>query len=255
MARVDGKVALISGAARGQGEADARLLAAEGAKVVIGDVLDEQGAAVATGIGDAARYYHLDVRRADDWQRVVAFAVNTFGRLDVLVNNAGIIKVGSIVELTVEDYLEVFEVNQLGCFLGMKAAIPAMRVAGGGSIINISSVGGLRGRPMTAAYAATKFAIRGMTKCAALEVGHDGIRVNSVHPGSIDTDMTRGAEFADIDKQAYHAALPIPRVGTPDDVAQVVLFLASDDSRYCTGAEFVVDGGQTAGDVQARRRD
>ena len=255
MARVDGKVALISGAARGQGEADARLLAAEGAKVVIGDVLDEQGAAVATGIGDAARYHHLDVRRADDWQRVVAFAVNTFGRLDVLVNNAGIIKVGSIVELTVEDYLEVFEVNQLGCFLGMKAAIPAMRVAGGGSIINISSVGGLRGRPMTAAYAATKFAIRGMTKCAALEVGHDGIRVNSVHPGSIDTDMTRGAEFADIDKQAYHAALPIPRVGTPDDVAQVVLFLASDDSRYCTGAEFVVDGGQTAGDVQARRRD
>ena len=254
MARVDGKVALISGAARGQGEADARLLAAEGAKVVIGDVLDEQGAAVATGIGDAARYHHLDVRRAHDWQRVVAFAVNTFGRLDVLVNNAGIIKVGSIVELTVEDYLEVFEVNQLGCFLGMKAAIPAMRVAGGGSIINISSVGGLRGRPMTAAYAATKFAIRGMTKCAALEVGHDGIRVNSVHPGSIDTDMTRGAEFADIDKQAYHAALPIPRVGTPDDVAQVVLFLASDDSRYCTGAEFVVDGGQTAGDVQARRR-
>ena len=255
MARVDGKVALISGAARGQGEADARLLAAEGAKVVIGDVLDEQGAAVATGIGDAARYYHLDVRRADDWQRVVAFAVNTFGRLDVLVNNAGIIKVGSIVELTVEDYLEVFEVNQLGCFLGMKAAIPAMRVAGGGSIINISSVGGLRGRPMTAAYAATKFAIRGMTKCAALEVGHDGIRVNSVHPGSIDTDMTRGAEFADIDKQAYHAALPIPRVGTPEDVAQVVLFLASDDSRYCTGAEFVVDGGQTAGEVHARRRD
>ena len=255
MARVDGKVALISGAARGQGEADARLLAAEGAQVVISDVLDEQGAAVATGIGDAARYHRLDVRRADDWQRVVAFAVNTFGRLDVLVNNAGIIKVGSIVELTVEDYLEVFEVNQLGCFLGMKAAIPAMRVAGGGSIINISSVGGLRGRPMTAAYAATKFAIRGMTKCAALEVGHDGIRVNSVHPGSIDTDMTRGAEFADIDKQAYHAALPIPRVGTPEDVAQVVLFLASDDSRYCTGAEFVVDGGQTAGDVQARRRD
>jgi 3alpha(or 20beta)-hydroxysteroid dehydrogenase len=255
VARVDGKVALISGAARGQGEADARLLAAEGAKVVIGDVLDEQGAAVATGIGDAARYHHLDVRRADDWQRVVAFAVNTFGRLDVLVNNAGIIKVGSIVDLSVDDYLEVFEVNQLGCFLGMKAAIPAMRAAGGGSIINISSVGGLRGRPMTAAYAATKFAIRGMTKCAALEVGHDGIRVNSVHPGSIDTDMTRGAEFANIDKQAYHAALPIPRVGTPDDVAQVVLFLASDDSRYCTGAEFVVDGGQTAGDVQARRRD
>jgi 3alpha(or 20beta)-hydroxysteroid dehydrogenase len=137
----------------------------------------------------------------------------------------------------------------------MKAAIPAMRAGGGGSIINISSVGGLRGRPLTAAYAATKFAIRGMTKCAALEVGHDGIRVNSVHPGSIDTDMTRGAEFAAVDKAAYHAALPIPRAGTPDDVAQLVLFLASDESRYCTGAEFVVDGGQTAGEVHARRLD
>jgi 3alpha(or 20beta)-hydroxysteroid dehydrogenase len=255
VARVDGKVALLTGAARGQGEAEARLLVAEGARVMITDVLDDVGAAVAADIGDAARYEQLDVRRLADWERAVARTVEAFGRLDVLVNNAGIIKTGSIVELPVEDYLEVFEVNQLGCFLGMKAAIPAMRDAGGGSIINISSVGGLRGRPLTAAYAATKFAIRGMTKCAAIEVGHDGIRVNSVHPGSIDTDMTRGAEFATIDKAAYHAALPIPRQGTPDDVAQLVLFLASDESRYCTGSEFVVDGGQTAGEMQARRRD
>ena len=255
MARVDGKVALLSGAARGQGEAEARLLVAEGARVVITDVLDELGRAVAADIGAAARYQHLDVRRLEDWERAVALAVETFGRLDVLVNNAGIIKVGSIEELPVEEYLEVFEINQLGCFLGMKAAIPAMRATGVGSIVNVSSVGGLRGRPLTAAYAATKFAIRGMTKCAALEVGHDGIRVNSVHPGSIDTDMTRGAEFATVDKEAYHAALPIPRQGTPDDVAQLVLFLASDESRYCTGAEFVVDGGQTAGEVHARRRD
>ena len=255
MARVDGKVALLSGAARGQGEAEARLLVAEGARVVITDVLDELGRAVAADIGAASRYQHLDVRRLEDWERAVAVAVETFGRLDVLVNNAVIIKVGSIEELPVEEYLEVFEINQLGCFLGMKAAIPAMRATGVGSIVNVSSVGGLRGRPLTAAYAATKFAIRGMTKCAALEVGHDGIRVNSVHPGSIDTDMTRGAEFATVDKEAYHAALPIPRQGTPDDVAQLVLFLASDESRYCTGAEFVVDGGQTAGEVHARRRD
>jgi 3alpha(or 20beta)-hydroxysteroid dehydrogenase len=247
MHRVDGKVALVSGGARGQGEAEARLLAAEGAKVVIGDILDEQGRAVAEDIGAAARYQHLDVRRLEDWQRVVASAVESFGRLDVLVNNAGIIKVGSVVDLSVEDYVAVFEVNQLGCFLGMKAAIPAMRAAGGGSIINTSSVGGIRGMPFTAAYAATKFAIRGMTKCAALEVGHDGIRVNSVHPGSIDTDMTRAPEFAGVDKEAYHAALPIPRVGTPDDIARMVLFLASDESAYCTGAEFVVDGGQIAG--------
>jgi 3alpha(or 20beta)-hydroxysteroid dehydrogenase len=255
VARVDGKVALLTGAARGQGEAEARLLVAEGARVVITDVLDDVGTAVAADIGDAARYEHLDVRRLEEWERAVARTVEAFGRLDVLVNNAGIIKTGSIEELPVEEYLEVFAVNQLGCFLGMKAAIPAMRASGGGSIINISSVGGLRGRPLTAAYAATKFAIRGMTKCAAIEVGHDGIRVNSVHPGSIDTDMTRGAEFATIDKVAYHANLPIPRQGTPDDVAQLVLFLASDESRYCTGAEFVVDGGQTAGEVHGRRRD
>ena len=255
VASVRDKVALVSGAARGQGEAEARLLVAEGANVVIGDVLDEQGRAVAADIGPSARYTHLDVRRLEDWLAAVAFAVDTFGRLDVLINNAGIVKVGSVADMPVEDYMAVFEVNQLGCFLGMKAAIPALRAAGGGSIINVSSVGGLRGRAGTAAYAATKFAIRGMTKCAAIEVGHDGIRVNSVHPGSIDTEMTRGPEFADVDRDAYHAALPIPRIGTADDVAGVVLFLASDESRYCTGAEFVVDGGQTAGEVRTVMRD
>jgi 3alpha(or 20beta)-hydroxysteroid dehydrogenase len=253
MGRVDGKVALVSGAARGMGAAHARLLSAEGASVVLGDVLDDAGAVVAAGIGDRARYQHLDVRNLDDWRRAVDLAVGTFGKLDVLVNNAGILKTGSIEELSVEDFTAVWEVNQLGVFLGMKAAIPAMRAAGSGSIVNISSVGGIRGTPFMAAYGVTKWAVRGITKTAALEVGHDGIRVNSVHPGYIDTDMTRAPEFAGVDQEAFAAALAVPRAGVPLDVARMVLFLASDESAYCTGAEFVVDGGQTSGMVPPRR--
>ncbi|HZQ83331.1 MAG TPA: glucose 1-dehydrogenase [Acidimicrobiales bacterium] len=253
MGRVDGKVALVSGAARGMGAAHARLLVAEGASVVLGDVLDDEGATTAAGIGDRARYAHLDVRSIEDWRRAVATAVDAFGKLDVLVNNAGIIRVGSIEEQPVEDVTAVWDVNQLGVYLGMKAAIPAMRASGGGSIINISSTGGLRGSPFMAAYAASKWAVRGMTKVAALEVGHDGIRVNSVHPGFIDTDLTRAPEFAGVDKAAFTAALPVPRHGVPDDIARMVLFLASDDSAYCTGAEFVVDGGQTCGTVPPGR--
>jgi 3alpha(or 20beta)-hydroxysteroid dehydrogenase len=251
MGRVDGKVALVSGAARGMGAAHARILAAEGASVVVGDVLDDRGAATAGSIG--APYVHLDVRSLDDWRAAVGSAVDAFGRLDVLVNNAGIIRVATIEDLPVEEFRAVVEVNQLGVFLGMKAAIPAMRASGGGSIINISSTGGLRGTPGTSAYAASKWAVRGMTKVAALEVGHDGIRVNSVHPGFIDTDMTRAPEFAGVDQETFSAALPVPRRGVPEDVARMVLFLASDDSAYCTGAEFVVDGGQTAGMVPPRR--
>ena len=247
MGRVEGKVALISGGARGQGEAEARLLVSQGARVVIADVLDDEGKAVAADLGDAARYVHRDVRRESEWLAAVAATVDAFGRLDVLVNNAGIIRVGSVAETTVEDYMAVVEVNQLGCFLGMKTAIPAMKAAGGGSIINTSSTGGLHGVPYTSAYAATKFAIRGMTKVAAIEVGHDGIRVNSVHPGSIDTPMTRAPEFDGVDKVAYHSHLPVPRMGEVEDVANMVLFLASDESAYCTGAEFVVDGGMLAG--------
>ncbi len=253
MGRVDGKVALVSGGARGMGASHARLLAAEGASVVLGDLRDDTGLATAAEIGERARFEHLDVRSLDDWRRAVALAVETFGKLDVLVNNAGIIKVGSIEEQAVEDFTAVWEVNQLGVFLGMKAAIPAMRAAGGGSIVNISSTGGLRGSPSMSAYAGSKWAVRGMTKVAALEVGHDGIRVNSVHPGFIDTDMTRQPEFAGVDQQAFSAALPVPRPGVPSDVSRMVLFLASDDSAYCTGAEFVVDGGQTSGMVPPRR--
>jgi 3alpha(or 20beta)-hydroxysteroid dehydrogenase len=246
---MDGKVALISGAARGQGEAHARLLVAEGAKVVLGDVLDDIGDKVAADIGDDAVYTHLDVTREDDWTAAVALAVARFGRLNVLVNNAGIIKLGLVDQMALSDYLDVINVNQVGCFIGMKTAIPAMREGGGGSIVNISSTAGLTGLPGIVAYTASKFAIRGMTKCAAMEVGHDGIRVNSVHPGGIDTPMTRSDDFADVDQDAEYAGLPIPRVGQPEDVARLILFLASDESAYCTGAEFVIDGGQTAGHV------
>jgi 3alpha(or 20beta)-hydroxysteroid dehydrogenase len=247
MGRVEGKVALISGGARGQGEAEARLLVAEGAKVVVADVLDDEGKALVAELGDAARFLHLDVRHEDEWRSVVAATVEDFGSLDVLVNNAGIIRTGPIATTSVEDYMAIVEVNQLGCFLGMKTAIPAMKASGGGSIINTSSTGGLHGVAYTSAYAATKFAVRGMTKVAAIEVGHDGIRVNSVHPGSIDTPMTRAPEFDGVDKAAYHAHLPVPRMGVAEDVANMVLFLASDESAYCTGAEFVVDGGMLAG--------
>src|SRR5689334_22188922 len=180
MGRLDGKVAIVSGAARGQGEAEARLFVAEGAKVVLGDVLDDVGGKVAESLGDDARYVHLDVANPDDWRAAVDTARSTFGKLNVLINNAGILKVGAIETQPLEEYLSVINVNQVGCFLGMQAVIPAMRDAGGGSIVNTSSVSGLIGTVGLAAYTASKFAIRGMTKVAAMELGHSGIRVNSV---------------------------------------------------------------------------
>jgi 3alpha(or 20beta)-hydroxysteroid dehydrogenase len=239
---LEGRVALVTGAARGQGEAEARLLAARGASVVLADVLDDEGAAVAESIGAAARYVHLDVGDSASWQA----AVGSCDRLDVLVNNAGIIRTGSIEELAEADYLEVVRINQVGCFLGMQAAIPALRASGNASIVNVSSLAGMTGVVGTVAYGATKWAIRGMTKTAALELGHDGIRVNSVHPGSIDTPMVR-AGFEHLDVDAIHASLPVPRQGRVEDVAEVVAFLASDASSYMTGAELLVDGGSLAG--------
>jgi 3alpha(or 20beta)-hydroxysteroid dehydrogenase len=244
--RLAGKVALISGAARGQGAAEARLFAAEGAAVVLGDVLDAEGAAVAAEIGGAAAYVHLDVTREDAWRDAIGRACSRFGRLDVLVNNAGIVRPGPLETLPLEDFEAVVRVNQIGCFLGMKTAIPALRAAGGGSIVNISSIAGLRGRAGVIAYAASKWAIRGMTKSAALELGGFGIRVNSVHPGAIDTPMISGPDFDPAARAAHVAKLPIARMGEPADVAPLVLFLASDESAYCTGADFVVDGGATA---------
>jgi 3alpha(or 20beta)-hydroxysteroid dehydrogenase len=248
MGRVDAKVILISGGARGQGEAEARVLVREGARVVIGDVQDELGGKIAAELGAGAVYERLDVRSPRDWQRAVALAEQRFGRLDGLVNNAGISRAGSIEAMPLDDYLEVVNVNQVGCFLGMQAAIPALRRAGGGSIVNISSIAGLRGVAGMAAYCASKFAIRGMTKVAALELGHDGIRVNSVHPGTIDTPMVSGPEFADVDKAAYFRKQPVPRIGTSEEVASLVLYLISDESGFATGGEFVIDGGVMAGE-------
>ncbi|GDY29767.1 glucose 1-dehydrogenase [Gandjariella thermophila] len=248
MGRLSGKVALITGAARGQGAAMARGYVAEGARVVLADIADDAGKQLADELGDAARYQHLDVASEEDWAAAVRVTTDAFGRLDVLVNNAGILHFSSIVETTLADYERIIRVNQTGTFLGIRAAVPAMTEAGGGSIINLSSVEGLGGMPLLLAYTASKFAIRGMTKSAAMELGRHGIRVNSVHPGMIDTQMVRDAAGGgdDLDLSPIGQYIPLGRIGQPEDVAGVVVFLGSDESRYCTGAEFVADGGVTA---------
>jgi 3alpha(or 20beta)-hydroxysteroid dehydrogenase len=251
--RLDGKVAIISGAARGQGEAQARLFAAEGASVVLGDVLDEQGAKVVDEIGAVARYRHLDVTNADDWDAIVELARAELGHVDVLVNNAGVLFSHPLEDHPLDEYLRVVQVNQVGCFLGMRAVVRAMRDAGGGSIVNTSSIAGLIGSQGLLAYSASKWAIRGMTKVAAVELGPDGIRVNSIHPGGVDTAMVRGPEDAERDLDAGFRHLPLGRVGLPEEVAYMALFLASDESLYSTGSEFVLDGGSTAGLHRPRR--
>ncbi len=250
MGRLDGKVAIISGGARGQGATEARMLASEGAKVIFGDLLDDAGRQVEAEIrelGGEATYVHLDVTQEADWQAAVDEAVNRYGRLDVLVNNAGILIRKNIEETTVEDWDRIFAVNAKGVFLGTKSAIPAMREAGGGSIINISSTAGLVGSPNgSASYTATKGAVRLFTKSTAIQYAREGIRCNSIHPGPIETDMIQDT-LSDPDMlELRMQRLPLGRVGKPEEIAYGVIYLASDESSFVTGSELVIDGGTTA---------
>jgi NAD(P)-dependent dehydrogenase (short-subunit alcohol dehydrogenase family) len=248
--RLAGKVALISGAARGMGAAEARLFAREGARVVIGDVLEAEGAAIEAEIsakGGEAVFVRLDVTRESDWAQAVASTVQRFGKLDVLVNNAGIGGVGRVDETATEAWDRVMEVNAKGVFLGTRAAIPAMRGAGGGSIINISSQLGLVGMDDSSPqYTASKGAVRLLTKTTALQYARDGIRCNSVHPGPIVTPMTERRRAEPAVYQRMLSRIPLGRYGEPDEVAYGVLHLASDESAFVTGSELVIDGGWTA---------
>jgi 3alpha(or 20beta)-hydroxysteroid dehydrogenase len=238
--RLAGKVAVVSGGARGMGASHVRALVAEGAKVVFGDILDDDGETVARAVGEASCYVHLDVTRPDDWERAVATAVSRFGSVDVLVNNAGIINVGTVEDYELSEWQRILDINLTGVFLGIRAVAGPMKAAGGGSIINISSIEGMAGTIACHGYTATKFAVRGLTKSTAMELGPSGIRVNSIHPGLVKTPMTEW-----VPEDIFQTALG--RIGQPAEVSNLVVYLASDDSSYSTGSEFVVDGGCTAG--------
>ena len=243
--RLEGKVAVVTGAAKGQGEAEARLFAREGASVVLTDVLQERGEAVAADIGDRALFLAHDVSNEHDWQRVMTAATERFGGLDVLVNNAAIHWVRPIEEEDWGEFQRLLSINLGGAFLGTRAAIAPMRARGGGSIVNISSTAGLVGFTGHGTYGAAKWGVRGFTKVAAIELGKHGIRVNSVHPGPIRTDMLPGGP-GDVDPTRWRN-LPLGRSGAPEEVAELVLFLASDAASFISGGEFTVDGGSLAG--------
>lgn len=246
MGLLDGKVALVTGGARGMGEAHVRLFLREGAAVVFGDVLDEEGKALAEETG--ATYVHHDVTSAAQWRQAVEAAVTAHGRLDVLVNNAGILKFRRIADMEPEDFDRVIEVNLKGTWLGVKSVIEPMKAAGQGSIVNISSIEGYVGAEGLSAYAASKFGVRGVTKAAARELARFGIRVNSVHPGAIDTAMVTNPDLVgEVDAEAFVKSMVIKRFAEPVEVSHVVAFLASDRSSYCTGSEFTVDGGLLTG--------
>jgi 3alpha(or 20beta)-hydroxysteroid dehydrogenase len=248
MGRLDGKIALITGASRGQGAAEARRFVDEGARVVIADVLTEAGEALAGELGTSARFVALDVTDEQNWTEAISATEEAFGPLSVLVNNAGILLFHQLVNTPLDEFRRVLDVNLVGTFLGIKAAVPSLERAGGGSIVNISSIGGIMGLPSVSAYVASKFGVTGLTKSAAIELGRAGIRVNSVHPGSVDTPMIRMEGMKDTDFAPFYDRLPIQRLGTVDDVTNMVTFLASDEAGYVTGAEFVVDGGASCGD-------
>jgi len=242
-----GKVAIITGAARGQGEAEARLFAALGAQVVLTDVLVDEGEAVAASIGAAARFRRHDVGSESDWRTTVELALSEFGRIDALVNNAAICTVEPLLDHTAESWERQLRVNLIGPFLGTKAVVEPMRAVGGGSIINVSSQAGLQGLAGYSAYGASKWGLRGFSKVAAIELGPMGIRVNTVYPGMIDTPMV--AHLPIERGLGGHPGAPLTRVGAPEEVAEVVAFLASDASSYMTGADLAVDGGASAGRI------
>jgi 3alpha(or 20beta)-hydroxysteroid dehydrogenase len=241
MGTLDGKVAIITGAARGMGEAHARRFVQEGARVVVADVLAKEGAAVAAELGDQGFFEPLDVTDMAAWRRVVDATVARWGRVDVLVNNAGIFRILSIADTTPVLWERIMAVNTTGVFLGIQAVAPLMVAQGSGSIVNISSIAGLRGSALTIAYSTSKWAVRGMTKCAAQELAPTGVRVNSVHPGIIDTPMAEEFDAVGM-RDAIDARIPIGREARPEEVTPTVVFLASDESGYCTGGEYVVDG-------------
>ncbi|MCX4646060.1 glucose 1-dehydrogenase [Streptomyces sp. NPDC055059] len=238
---LDGKVVVITGAGRGQGAAEAALAAAAGARVVVTDVREEEGIEVAKSLGEQGLFVRHDVSDPDSWGEVVDATLGAFGRIDALVNNAALWRTAPVERETLENFEQLIRVNLLGPFLGIQAVVPAMREAGGGSVVNVSSTAGLIGIPGHAAYGSTKFGLRGLTRSSALDLAGYGIRVNSVHPGAIDTPMISGVSGKD------WSHLPLGRMGRPEEVGELVLFLASDASSYITGTEFTVDGGSTAG--------
>lgn len=242
----ENKVAIVTGGSRGIGAATVRLLAERGAKVVIADVLEEAGQSLAEELGDRAIFRKVDVSEQGDWEALVSAATD-FGVLSVLVNNAAILIQATVMDMTEEQFVSSFRVNQLGVFLGMRAVFPALKAAGGGSIVNVSSIDGLLSMNSLTAYSATKWAVRGMTKAAAIEMGKFGIRVNSVHPGGVYTPMHASELISVEEASTFYADSALPRVGMPEEIARMIAFVASDESSFSTGAEFIADGGTSAG--------
>ncbi|MFJ8063215.1 SDR family NAD(P)-dependent oxidoreductase [Psychrobacillus sp. NPDC096426] len=246
MGRLNGKVAIITGASRGLGASHVRKFVAEGAKVVFTDILIEEGEQLERDLGENVKFFKHDVAKLSDWEEVVKETEKLFGPVNILVNNAGMSIKTSIEELSEEEYKKVIDVNQVSIFLGMKTVLPSLRKSKGGSIVNVSSILGIAGREKSIAYVASKFAVRGMTKTAALEFAKYNIRVNSVHPGSIKTELTNVAYKNQQEIEERAKQIPIPRFGHTEEVSNMIVYLASDESSYSTGSEFVVDGGLLA---------